>query len=57
MFLAFSVLSMAATPFIIALAPSVADIILRLPLPKRLISGFYPVSEIISLRVKKTTLL
>jgi len=46
MFLAFSVLSMAATPFIITLAPRLADIILRLPLPKRLISGFYPVPEI-----------
>jgi len=46
MFLAFSVLSMAATPFIITLAPRAADIILRLPMPKRLISGFYPVSEI-----------
>lgn len=46
MFLAFSVLSMAATPFIIKLAPRAADIILRLPLPKRLISGLYPVAEI-----------
>ena len=46
MFLAISVISMAATPFIIALAPRIADAILRLPLPKRLISGFYPVSEI-----------
>ncbi|MCP4367142.1 MAG: potassium transporter KefB [Deltaproteobacteria bacterium] len=45
MFLSFSILSMAATPFIIKLAPRTADIILRLPLPKRLISGFYPVSE------------
>jgi len=45
-FLAFSVLSMAATPFIITLAPRAADIILRLPLPKRLISGFSSVSEI-----------
>jgi CPA2 family monovalent cation:H+ antiporter-2 len=45
MFLAFSVLSMAATPFIITLAPRLGDIILRLPLPKRLISGFYPVSK------------
>jgi CPA2 family monovalent cation:H+ antiporter-2 len=35
MFLAFSVLSMAATPFIITLAPRAADIILRLPLPRR----------------------
>ncbi len=46
MFLSFSILSMAATPFIITLAPRAADIILQLPLPKRLISGFYPVSEI-----------
>jgi K+:H+ antiporter len=46
MFLAFSVLSMAATPFIIALAPRAADIIMRLPLPKRLVSGFHPVPEI-----------
>jgi CPA2 family monovalent cation:H+ antiporter-2 len=46
MFLAVSVLSMAATPFIIALAPRAADIILRLPLPNRLISGFSPVSDI-----------
>jgi len=45
-FLAFSVLSMAATPFIITMAPRLANIILLLPLPKRLISGFYPVSEI-----------
>ncbi len=46
MFLAFSVLTMAATPFIITLAPSLVGISLRLPLPKMLISGFSPVSEI-----------
>ncbi|MDY6971619.1 MAG: cation:proton antiporter [Thermodesulfobacteriota bacterium] len=45
MFLAFSVLSMAATPFVITLAPRVADIIVGLPLPKRVISGLYPVSD------------
>ncbi|MBC2695514.1 MAG: potassium transporter KefB [Desulfobacteraceae bacterium] len=56
MFLAFSVLSMAATPFIITLAPRAADIILRLPLPKRLISGFYPVAEI-KVKVKKDHLI
>ncbi len=44
-FLSFSVLTMAATPFIITLAPRLADIILRLPVPKKLISGFYPVAE------------
>jgi CPA2 family monovalent cation:H+ antiporter-2 len=36
---------MALTPFIIALAPRLADIVPRLPLPERLISGFYAVSE------------
>ena len=45
-FLACSILSMAVTPFIIALAPRAADIIMRLQLPKKLISGFYPASEI-----------
>jgi len=44
-FLAVTILSMAATPFIIALAPRIADSILRLPVPKRLVSGIYPVSE------------
>ncbi len=46
MFLSVSVLSMAATPFIITLAPRLVDIILWLPLPKRLVSGIYPVSEL-----------
>ncbi len=55
-FLAFSVLSMAATPFIITLSPRIADIILLLPLPKRLISGFYPVPEI-KVKVKKDHLI
>jgi CPA2 family monovalent cation:H+ antiporter-2 len=44
-FLAVSVLSMAATPFIISLAPRAADIILRLPVGKKLTSGFCPLSE------------
>ncbi len=56
MFLAFSILSMAATPFIIALAPRLADIILRLPLPKRLITGFYPIPEI-NIKSKKDHLI
>ncbi len=46
MFLSFSILTMAATPLIIALAPRLADKAVRLPLPGRLISGFYPVSEV-----------
>jgi len=44
MFLAVSVLSMAATPFIITKAPYLADILLRLPLPEKLKSGFSHVS-------------
>jgi CPA2 family monovalent cation:H+ antiporter-2 len=44
-FLAVSVLTMAATPFMIALAPGMSDFILRLPLPGRLKSGFYPGAE------------
>lgn len=44
-FLAVTIVSMAATPFIISLAPRLADTILRLPVPKRLLSGIYPVSE------------
>jgi CPA2 family monovalent cation:H+ antiporter-2 len=45
-FLSVSVLTMAATPFIIALAPRMADLILGLPLPRRLKSGLYPVQGI-----------
>ena len=39
LFLAVSVLTMAATPFIVSAAPHVADAMLRLPLPRRLVSG------------------
>ncbi|MEN8193701.1 MAG: cation:proton antiporter [Bacteroidota bacterium] len=46
MFLAVTVLSMAATPFIINFAPHISDIILRLPVPKKLKFGFHPVVEI-----------
>ena len=45
MFLSVSVITMALTPFIITLAPRMADIALKLPLPKKLIFGFFPVSE------------
>ena len=44
-FLSFSVLSMAATPFIIGGAPRVADFVLRGPVPGRLRTGLYPVPE------------
>jgi len=39
-FLAVSIITMAATPFIIAAAPRISDIILKLPLPRKLKSGF-----------------
>ncbi|MFC1888721.1 cation:proton antiporter [Thermodesulfobacteriota bacterium] len=45
-FLAFSVLTMAATPFMINLAPRIADIVHKIPLPKKLKTGFFPVPEI-----------
>ncbi len=46
MFLAVSVLTMLVTPFIIILAPRFADSILRLPIPGKLRSGFYPLTEV-----------
>lgn len=42
-FLSVSVLTMAASPFIITLAPRLAHGILKWPLPERLVSGFSPV--------------
>ena len=42
-FLTVSVLTMAATPFVIAMAPRIAEIALRLPLPGILRSGWHPV--------------
>lgn len=42
LFLDVSVLSMAATPFVIAAAPKFADLLLKLPLPSRLKSGLNP---------------
>lgn len=43
MFLSVCLLSMLATPFMILLAPRVADKILTLPIPERVRSGFSPV--------------
>ena len=45
LFLAVSVLTMAVTPFIISAAPHVARGILRLPLPRRLVSGLRPIAS------------
>jgi CPA2 family monovalent cation:H+ antiporter-2 len=41
-FLAASILTMAAAPFIMALAPRLADLVLRLRWPTRLKAGLYP---------------
>jgi len=46
LFLAVSVLTMAATPFIIARGPRLAGVVLRWPLPRRLKLGSYPVPGI-----------
>jgi CPA2 family monovalent cation:H+ antiporter-2 len=43
-FLSVSVLTMAATPFIVALAPHIADRTSGLPVPRKLKSGLYPIS-------------
>ncbi|MDI3280224.1 MAG: cation:proton antiporter [Bacillota bacterium] len=43
LFLATSVLTMAATPFVMAVAPRLSDPIYRLPLPERIKRGVYPV--------------
>ncbi len=44
-FLAVAVLTMALTPFLIILAPAIADRVTRLPMPARLRSGFRYVPE------------
>ncbi|MBW2637607.1 MAG: cation:proton antiporter [Deltaproteobacteria bacterium] len=45
LFLACTVISMAATPFILSFAPRITGAVLRMPLPERLVSGFYPLSD------------
>ncbi len=42
LFLAVAVLTMAATPFIISLAPRFADLILQIPVPVKLKTGLWP---------------
>lgn len=45
LFISVTVLSMAATPFIISLSPRMAGLVSQLPLPARIKSGLSPVSE------------
>jgi len=42
LFLAVSILTMAATPFIIMFGQRIAEALMRLPLPKKMKSGLYP---------------
>ncbi|MEM7346936.1 MAG: cation:proton antiporter [Chloroflexota bacterium] len=46
MFLAVSVLTMAGTSFLIAGAPTVADLVMRLPIPLKLQQGLYPIKGV-----------
>ena len=45
LFLAVSIVTMAATPFIISAAPHAANGLLRLPLPRRFVSGLKPIAS------------
>lgn len=51
-FLAVSILTMVATPFIIALAGRVADKILKIPFPRKLKRGTYPIKGTPKLKEK-----
>lgn len=42
LFLAVSILTMAATPFIMAVGPRLADVVVQWPLPRRFKLGWYP---------------
>ena len=42
-FLALSIITMTITPFIITIAPAVANTILRVPYPKKLLTGLFPI--------------
>lgn len=46
LFLAVAVITMGITPFSIKLAPSFASLILKIPLPKFLVNGLFPLKEI-----------
>jgi CPA2 family monovalent cation:H+ antiporter-2 len=51
-FLVVSVITMAATPFLLALGPHAADLALRVPLPRRLKAGLYFAPSITSTETK-----
>ncbi len=52
LFLAVSVVSMALTPFVIALAPRLADLVSRLPVPEKLRGGLLPIEGAVTIADK-----
>jgi len=52
MFLAVSVITMAATPFVMAIAPRTANFAMSLPIPMKLKCGFHSLKEIEHIRKK-----
>ena len=52
LFLSVSILTMASTPLMINAAPKLAGYILRLPLPKKLVSGLYPMPESLKKKIR-----
>lgn len=46
LFLSVAVITMALSPFIIQMAPKIADLQTRLPFPKKIIDGLFPLEEI-----------
>jgi len=46
MFLAVTILSMAASPFLIMIAKPAANVLLKLPIPEFLVNGIFPLKEI-----------
>ncbi len=52
MFLAVSIVTMASTPFILELAPRISNLVLLLPIPKSIKSGFFPAQKEVVLKVK-----
>ena len=46
LFLAVALITMAATPFLMGIAPAFSKLLLKLPLPDKLIHGLFPLQEI-----------
>jgi CPA2 family monovalent cation:H+ antiporter-2 len=46
LFLSVAILTMAITPFSIQIAASIADLLLKLPVPKKIVEGLFPLKQI-----------